>query len=105
MDGFRLVRFGRACVDRSRRSVELKSGKKYNIPDEIVGRVTHIHVRAGRISFFVSLINEETGNIKTKRGTFLSIPFGIKFVEFPDFFKGPNGYHYGEPRWYAVKTC
>ncbi|MBU4476944.1 hypothetical protein KJ639_00570 [Patescibacteria group bacterium] len=94
MKGFRLVKNG------SRRKMEIDPRKKYRILSE----VSHVYVRAGEISFFAS-INGEIGNIKTKRGTFLSVPLWAKFVEFPDYYKNPGGHFYGEPRWYAVKTC
>lgn len=95
MDGFRLVR------EKHCKIWEIEPRKKYRI----LSGVSHVYVRAGKISFFAPIYNGEASDIKTKRGTFLAVPFGMKFVEFPEFYKNSGGYHYGKPSWYVVKTC
>lgn len=97
MEGFRLIREGH-CKKWS-----IESQKKYKIPASKIP-VTHVYARAGKISFFAS-VNGERSNIKTKRGFFFAAPTGAKVVAFPEFNENPSGFHYGEPLWYAIKTC
>ncbi|MEK7163025.1 MAG: hypothetical protein AAB696_01925 [Patescibacteria group bacterium] len=77
-----------------KKKIPIEASKRFH---EVPIGTTHVHVKAGKISFgFSSSID---GDKKTKKGRFIKIPSGAFAISFPKYCRDVAGHYYGEPQW------